>query len=165
MNKRGDERVLYFYWFFLFVIVAVAIVIGVGVFYGHSIDVRGAESELLADRIIDCFIDGGKVKDFVSEERIEGNIINLCNLNFRDENYEPENIQYYVNVSFYYLENYPDNFLEIIEGNDFYFPRCDYEGDDRNSPRCIKKNVYSNLNGTEVLMQVVAGIGKVNENA
>ncbi len=168
-NKRGDERILYFYWFFLFVVVAVAIVIGVGVFYGHKIDVRQVESELLVDKVVDCLVDGGKIGEKIEDrffENFSEDFKHYCRFDFSDKNYDDE--QYFVLIDVYDLTDCDDGcdneLLKIKEGNDFYFQSCDFEHNDKNLPQCVNKAVYTLIKDREIVLNITAGVGKVIQN-
>jgi len=64
INSRGGERVLSIYWFLIFLVVAIAVVSGVYIFFSKPIDVREAEAGILNDKLINCFIENGKLKNF-----------------------------------------------------------------------------------------------------
>lgn len=63
-SNRGE--VLTIWWFGVLAIAGIGVVIGTVLFYSNSIDVRGIESEALANKIINCFNDlGNKDIDFI----------------------------------------------------------------------------------------------------
>ncbi len=154
MNKIGGERVLYFYWFFIFVIVAVAMVVAVGLFYSNPADVRKVEAGLLGDKIVDCLIDGGEIKEFDKD-------LNFCNLNFEDSHYDDE--QYYFLISIYNFDNLDEKILEIEEGNDFFRESCGLDKK-RKLPQCSDKKVYALNKGGAVVVNILTAVRKSEQN-
>jgi len=74
MNKKAGEKVLSIYLFIIYIIVSIGIVSGVLTFYG-PLDVRGVESGILTDKVIDCLVEQGELKEFNLEN---------CGFDFKD---------------------------------------------------------------------------------
>ena len=118
MNNRGD-KIISVYWFAVLFIVAGAIVYMTVIFYGQPKDVRHIEENSLTNRIADCIVEGGYLKNGILTEGsdFKTNFLKTCNLNFNVEDaYEwKDQNQYYVEVDFHeFNENAPNSFGEKI---------------------------------------------------
>jgi len=123
MNKRAN-KIFTLYWYFVIVTVAVAIAIMSVSFYGAPYDVRKIESNLLAERIADCFVSGGYLREDFSSENFRNNFEEKCSLNLNTEKeFEwDKDEQYYIGISVYeFDENAQENLgnrnYNIKEGN------------------------------------------------
>jgi len=135
INSRGGERVLSIYWFLIFLVVAIAVVSGVYIFFSKPIDVREAEAGILNDKLINCFIENGKLKNF----EISGfDLEDKCGLDLNDrstgydgsKNYE--NNQYYLEIDIGVLGKEK----VIAYGDASYKPFCGQEASRKNIPYC-----------------------------
>ena len=113
MNKKGGEKVLSIWWFFVLALIAGGIVIGVAMFYGANVDVRDSEAAILADKLIQCFIDNSMMGDLSSE-----NVYEKCGL------YEPafkDRGIFYFRIS---LSDDGDLISEIKGGDNTFEENC-----------------------------------------
>jgi len=162
MNKKADERVLSIYLFIIYTIVAVGIVGGVLLFYG-PLDVRSLEAGVLTDKVIDCLVEQGELKEF----DVEG-----CGFDFKDNTgiYEGKE-QYYIRAELYDFDSCArsngvlecsDKLKENIElGRKDYFEYCELKGD--KLPKCNLKEVYILEGGAKRLLRVYGVVGKVKD--
>lgn len=159
MNRKGDERVLILYWFIIFVIISVAIVSGVISYYGHPIDVREKESEILSDKIISCVTEGGKV-DLDALNLAGEEFLSNCKLFFKDESNSAyvENEQYYIEIKL-------DGASAVTYGNADFAAFCEQTESKLRIPVCNKKRVYVLDNDNLVSLDVLSVIRKVEQNA
>ena len=154
MNKKADERVLSIYLFIIYIIVGIGIVSGVLIFYGESFDVRELEASILADQVIDCFVEQGKLKPmvFLWENLSE------CNLEFKDHSLEYNgNEEYYVRVKISDLGNTVEK--ELFQGNNEIFQYCDLKGEEK-FVRCARKEIYVLNNTVGKFLEVYSSVGK-----
>ncbi len=161
-NKKGGERVLSLYWFLILGIVAIVVVSGVFIFYSAQTDVREVETNILADKIIQCFVNNGvfdSVKFIKSET--EG-IEKTCNLVLNDLSYkyqDPE--QYYVKVTLM-REGIKK---EIKTRMQEYEPYCGQKRSKKNIPLCAEKRIMVLDGNNFVLLEVLTAVRKVEQNA
>ncbi len=161
MNKLGDERVLSLYWFVMFVIITIGVVSGVLIFFSNMIDVREAEAGILADRVIDCFVDEGRLNSkfgIVNEENFESE----CGFVFSDGAYDyGDEGQYFVEVSFD-----GSSILYNSKSESRFKGVCFEDDSTKRIPICVQRRLMVlDSNGEFVLLYVLAGIDKVQQNA
>lgn len=92
-NKRASigSRTFYLWIFFMFILIAVVISAGTYIFYSKEVDIRGAEAEILSNKIESCIVQEGiLVKSFLNENF---DIQKECDLDIQDS--------YYLKVSIY----------------------------------------------------------------
>lgn len=90
-NKKGGEKIFSIWWMLVLMIFGIGIVSGVLIFYSADTDVRGLEAKILYERIADCLIDNGYLKDnllnsdfdFYKECRLSKEILNSNNFYFK----------------------------------------------------------------------------------
>lgn len=93
-SKIKKSNLLSIWWFLVLVIVAIGITIGVYIFYGHRLDVRFMEADILSNRIIGCISSNGLIDhDF---EYGSFNIFEKCSLN---EKVLRSNNDYFIRIS------------------------------------------------------------------
>ncbi len=151
-NKKGDERILSFYWFVMFIIIAIGVVSGVINFYGNPLDIREKEASILADKVIECFVDKGIIK----EEIDEGNFEERCGLDFADINYKDDK-QYFAFLKI--------GEAEIKAGNMQIEPLCYSAKSRRNKSICSTKKLFVLNDKNEfVFFEVKTGVLKIKQN-
>lgn len=158
MNRKGDERVLILYWFIIFIIISIAIISGVISFYGHPLDIREKESEILSSKMIDCITDNGRLNTAISLSKEE--FLDNCNLFFKDES----NTEY-VDKTQYYIEIKINEEVRFKEGNEDYLAFCKQEESKLRIPICNTKKFYILENDNIVNVEVLSAIRKVEQNA
>jgi len=162
MNKRGDERILSLYWFVIFVIIAIAVVSGVYIFFSDPLDTRQIEGSILADKVIGCFVEQGKLSEVYSGIN-GGNFEEKCKLVLKDETKEAYKIE-----DQYYIEfKAGDRTFKYKEESESRFePFCDKEESKKNIPICIKKKLaVLDETGELIFVEVLIGVRKVEQNA
>lgn len=108
------EKIISVYWFVILIIVAGGIVFMVSNFYGKPYDVRDIESSVMADNIADCISKNGRLIYPMDDEEFKRNFLQVCHINI---NTQSDEIQYYIEVSFYNFENSQSLGFDIKEGN------------------------------------------------
>lgn len=85
MNKKGGEKWLSIWQIFTLAIIAGGIVIGVLMFYSKFIDVRPAEAEIIAEKILNCVNQQGYINPALLHQDSNGaydfDIYKECGLN------------------------------------------------------------------------------------
>lgn len=164
LNRKGGERLLSVYWFLIFLIVAIAVVSGVYIFFSKPIDVREAETGILNDKLISCFVDDGKLRNL---DVTDSNLEDRCGLDFADRSVRSDGnlvyseLQYYVEVDI----GLPGGEKVIKLGNENYKPFCGQEKSRMNIPYCYANRLVA-LNGGElVAVTVISAIKKIEQNA
>ena len=157
MNKKAGERVLSIYLFIIYIIVGIGIVSGVIIFYG-PLDIREIEAEVLTDKVIDCLVDQGQLKEGVLESDFD--LMEECKFDFRDntQKYEGEE-RYGVSVKIYDFDSIKLKKELSKVGREDFLEFCGSEG--KKIPKCNKKELYVLDGEDKVLLSVVSAIGKV----
>lgn len=161
-NKKAGQRILSIYLFIIYVIVAGGIVSGVILLRGSSLDVREIEASILTDKVIDCLVKQGRLKeDFF---KADFDLLVECNFNFKDntKKYEGEE-RYAVRVESFDFDNKKaeENVEVGIEvGKTNLLTYCGLEGE--KIPKCDVKQLYvlNNL-GDKILLKITSAVGKV----
>lgn len=158
LNKKGGERVLSLYWFVIFILLAIAVVSGVYIFFSKPIDVREAETSMLNDKVIQCFVDNGKLRNLedISAENFE----ERCGLYLKDNAGKYDKVQYYIEV-----RDVLNNAVLAKFGDDTYKAFCGQEESKLNIPYCIKTR-FGVLSGDNLkTIEIISAIGKIKQNA
>lgn len=161
-GKKGAEKIMSVYWFVILAIVAGAIVIGVMLFYSSVIDIRDLETEILANKIIDCVAKGGVIEGVLDKDF---DLIKNCNLNFEDSDYERN--QYYVGVKIYDFAKCDsadcgDVIKKVEVGRSDFVAICN---DDKTFPVCKEKSIYSTGGkDNQYLINILVGVRKTEKN-
>jgi len=176
MNKKGTDKILSMYWFVILVIVAGGIFAMVYNFYGAPYDVRGVESEILAEKIADCISKNGIIDSefFIEEdfnEEIGDTFMEKCNFNFNVESgYGEDNeIQYFYRVEFYTLEEMENPKFNFYGGNKNWENDCFIVGKDDEEysrlAKCTEKRFYALKEGKDqYLIKILSVVGKSEKN-
>ncbi len=155
MNKKAGERILSIYLFIIYIIVSVGIVSGV-ILFRSDLDVREIEAGILADKVIDCLVEQGKLRiDFDAGF----DLIGECNFNFKDntKKYDGEE-RYAVKVeSFDFNSEVLKN--EIKAGKIDLLTYCGLEGE--KIPKCNLKELYVLKGDEKILLKINSVVGKV----
>ena len=121
--KRGADRIVSIYWFAILFIVAAAIVYMAGLFYGTPYDVRQIEQRILENRISDCLVKGGYLREDVFSSEFSNNFLEKCFLNFNTEDVYGwnESGQYYIEIEIFEFNwqnvESPERVFNLVEGN------------------------------------------------
>ena len=130
-NRRGTgEAVMFFPFAFIIVVIIIGLVIGLGSFYGGEYDFRALESQILAERVLNCF--NNQSNDFFSQGFV---IAKTCHLN--QEVIENEHLIYFKRA---------DDNSTLMTGIGDYVQQCSFVGAQRNRnyPRCVNGTVIKN---------------------
>ena len=133
MNKKAGERILIVYWVAIFMIISIGIVSSVIIFYSVPFDIRGVESGILVDKVINCFVEDGKISsDFESVS--ENNFLETCGLNFEDKTGKYEDGQFYADFEI--------AGKKVLGGNFNLEAYCGAERSKKNIPYCTEKKLF-----------------------
>jgi len=149
MNKQA-EKLLSIWWFFVLGVIAGGIVIGVLIYSSADVNIKEVESNVLAERIIDCLIDNGNLKEDIFEENF--NILDFCNLNSRVFGVGSN---FYFNISVYDSEKLIFN---VSKGSLSFEEDCKIqeEVDAKHFPRCSEKQEIALFNDKNVRLIILA---------
>lgn len=154
-QKKADSKFLSIWWFAVIVVVAVGIVIGVEIFFSGKIDVRILESEILANKVINCLNERGYFNvEFLSDNK---NIFSLCSLN---EAIIDKSSNYFLKLNF--VEADTKKALPVfIAGNSAFEKDCEIVSGmirARDYPRCVyKKFSLLDRDNKLILVDLIAG--------
>ena len=180
MNKRGTDKIISVYWFAILILVAGGIYAMVYLFYGHPLDVRDVEANILANKVADCLSKQGRLNSgvIISSEDVkslgkeyENNLLGKCHLNFNTEKeYDWENeIQYYIGADFYVQVGSDKPVFSLSEGNKNWLKYCEINReveDYRRLPRCVERRFYSlGEDNAQYLIKIISIVGKTEKNA
>ena len=133
-DKKADERYLSPWMFLIWAIIGISMIIGVLQFYNVIADVRGAESNALGIRILDC------LKSDFNYSEISGkdfDIFSKCNLN--QAVLEGKDF-FYFNLT---IINSSGAAYPIIRGNGLYQVMCDTGRSDNVFPLCSSNSLMA----------------------
>jgi len=130
-NKKAGERILSIYLFIIYIIVTIGIVSGVLLVYGSALDVREVEAGILNDKVIDCLVEQGVLKENVFEENFD--LLDFCNLDFSEN-------EYGVGIKLLDFDSLEELKEEMVFGRDDYLQYCELKGD--KIPKCDEKEIY-----------------------
>lgn len=173
-NKKGTDKILAIYWFVVLTIVAGGIFAMVYVFYGNPYDVRGVESEVLAERIADCISRQGTINsDFFAggdfNQDIKNTFSERCNFNFNVEEGYRETMQYFYRVEIYSIDNLATPVFNFYDGNINWESECYIKKDNNKEyarlAKCTEKRFYAVGEGNkQYLIKILSVIGKSEKN-
>lgn len=174
MNKRGTDKILSIYWFVVLTIIAGGIFAMVYIFYGAPYDVRGIESNILAERVADCISRNGIIdSNFFSGKDFNKNINNTfqkeCNINFNVEDGYRDEIQYFYEVEFYTIKDLTNSSFSFYNGNNNWESDCFIKKENNKDytrlAECTEKRFYaSSRGGEQYLIKILSVIGKSEKN-
>lgn len=173
-NKKGGDKLLSMYWFAIIFIVSFGIFAMVYVFYSAPYDVRSIESEILSNKIADCFSRQGRINPEIFSEQgfnTEFDLLEECNFNFEVEDeydWEDEE-QYFVEIEFYTLEEIRTPKLVLSEGNLNWKPSCFIKNkkqeDFERFVKCREERIYAvDEDSNQVLIKILVGVAKIEKN-
>lgn len=158
-TKKADSKLLSAWWFFIITIVATAVVVATLLFFSDKIDVRFEESDSLVNRVFNCLIEEGRIREDFFDKDFD--LFKSCNLN--------KNL---IDSEFYYLKlelldvSDSKNVRESLEfGNRAFLEDCKIGAAMKNAdryPRCSEKAIRVLSNSFEDLKLIVIG-GSNNE--
>jgi len=140
-NKKADERVLSIYLFIIYVIVAIGIVSGVLLFYGSGLDIRKVEASVLSDKVIDCLVEQGRLRENVFGKGFD--LLGFCGFDFKDNSGDSGDSgeeEYAVSVGLFDFDSGEELGEELVFGREDFLKYCGLKGD--RIPKCDEKQVY-----------------------
>lgn len=151
MDKHGAEQLLSIYWFLILIIIAGGIFGMVYVFYSYPYDFRDVEARTLSNQVADCIAEGGQLKVDLNNF----DILKSCNLNFNDETYQDQDIQYYVQIGLYDLTGNKIN--EISAGNSNFIADCAIQEENsyKRLVTCSERSFYVSNNNIIKILSIV----------
>ncbi len=158
LDKKGAEKMLSPYWFLILILVSTGIYLMATNFYSNPYDVRALESEILANKIVDCVSEKGELVEGVFSEDFSNNFLNKCSL-ILDE-------QYFISLKFFPIEDTANSYYDFEEGNKGLEIAC--AGQEKKAqkklPACFKKRFYVLKDKKQFLGEVLTVVDKKNEN-
>lgn len=177
-NKKGTDKMLSMYWFAIILIVSFGVFAMVYVFYSAPYEIRGMETEILSNKIADCFSRQGRINPeiFSGENGEEFNsgfdLLEECNLNLNvEEDYDwKQEEQYFIEASFYNVGDLSNPGIVLSEGNLNWKPGCfikdKKEKDFERFVKCREERVYAvDQNSNQYLIKILVGVAKIEKNA
>jgi hypothetical protein len=173
-NKKADERLLSIYLFIIYIIVSIGFVSGVLLFHGAGLDIRVVEAGILGDKILECFVEEGVLRQEVLNESLEGfDFEEFCNFDFRDNSGSYGGVEQtgarvdifkFSSCSKVDGETNCDDLKKTINfGRDDFFIFCDLKGD--RIPKCSKKWAYVlNHDDEKIAINILSVVRKVEKN-
>ena len=151
-SKKGGEKLLSVWWFLVLTIVGVAIVVSVLIFYSADEDIRGLESQVLYQKIVDCVVDNGFLIKGISNNEFD--LMKTCGLNekvFSDEKL------FYVDIGIF--DSNGNKLREnIVKGNKEFPKECEIQNPDEKGKiieakyyaKCFEKTINILYNDGEI---------------
>lgn len=164
MNKKGGEEVLSLWWFLVFALIGVAIISGVIIYYSVIVDVRQIEADILADRIINCIVKDGNIKDFMQKNDFD--FFSECGINKETKDYYYAKIIVYDSASCKIEEQSQKSEIncqnelksfDVMKAKNFQ-DYCDLQKESRQNklPQCVEKFVYVFDGGEARVLKITA---------
>lgn len=177
-NKKGTDKMLSLYWFTIILIVSFGIFAMVYVFYSAPYEIRDIESEILSNKIADCFSRQGRINPgiFSGENGQRFNsgfdFFGECNINLEveDEYDWREEDQFFIETEFYTADDLINPKLVLSEGNLNWKTNCFIKDKrDRDFERfvkCREERVYAvDKDSNQYLIKILVGVAKIEKNA
>jgi hypothetical protein len=149
-NKKA-EKLLSIWWFFVLAVIAGGIVIGVLIYSSADISVRETEANVLAEKITDCLIDNGYLKENIFDKNF--NIFDFCSLN---QKVFEKSGNFYFNISIFDSENLIFN---LAKGNPAFEKDCKIQEktETKYFPKCSEKQEIALFKDKNVQINILAG--------
>ncbi|MBU4069720.1 MAG: hypothetical protein KJ646_01950 [Nanoarchaeota archaeon] len=173
MNKKATDKIISVYWFAILIIVAGGIFAMVYAFYSNPYDSRELEANILANNIANCLSYKGSLREKIinDEGKIllnKDNFLKLCNLNFNveDEYNWKEKEQYYIQISFYNVQQQLIS-EEVFAGNTGLISSCEIQEDNEYEKlaKCIERRFYTlDKNQNQYLIKILSVVRKTEKN-
>lgn len=176
-GKKGSDKMLSMYWFAIILVIALGIFAMVYLFYSAPYEVRDFETEILAQKMSNCFSRQGIINPgiFSGSERgfnPEFNLLEECNLIFEveDEYDWRTEEQIFSEVEIYTLDNLDTPKVAYQEGNLNWKTNCFItDKKDENYEKLIKcreERIYAlDRDSNQYLINILVGIAKIEKNA
>jgi hypothetical protein len=174
-NKKGADKMLSMYWFVIVLIVSFGIFAMVYVFYSAPYEIREMESEILSNKIADCFSRQGRINPGIFSEQgfnSDFDLLRECKINLNVENeYDwKQEGQYFIETEFYSVDDLNNPKLVLSEGNLNWKPNCfikdKKENDFERFVKCREERVYAvDQNSNQYLIKILVGVAKIEKNA
>ena len=121
-DKKAAGKIISVYWFAILIIVAGGVFAISNNLYGHALDIREVEADILADRVADCLSEKGFLRESVFDDQNflinSTNVLDKCNLNF-DVDSQEQVPQYYIEIDFSGTKIYPGNMQHYYKSVQF----------------------------------------------
>ena len=167
-NKRAD-KVLSVFWFAILAIVAAGIFAMVYIYYGAPYDIRDIESKLLINKLADCVSYAGKIKaGIVSGGEFNSNTENLLNdCHILLSSSEWDDIQYYLQIDFYKIEDLANPAYTVKEGNNKWLANCNIQEtkEKERLAKCNEGKFYSlDDANNQYIIKILVAVRKAEKN-
>jgi len=144
LNKKAVEKIFSLWWFVSLVIVGAAIVVVVLTYFGTAVDTRDIEASMLQEKIMDCIVKNGYLKQEIIKMDKE-NFLEFCKIN---KNLFGKNSVYLINLTIYNSTKHEQ--FSFITGEKSYQQDCAISQriTAKSYPFCISSNeaaIYFNL--------------------
>lgn len=150
--KQKKANLLSIWWFFVLTIIAIGIFIGVYMFYGHKIDIRYLEADILSTRVMNCLVSNGVLNADFENQNFD--ILTSCSL---DNKVFGVGSDYLVKVSLYGAGGL---IKEVTAGNSGLEGDCKITLGVKKAeqyPRCSEKSITAvNSTGQTVSLKIFA---------
>lgn len=168
LNKKGADKLLSAYWFMILTLIAGGVFAMAYNFYSVPYDVRDVEANIMADKVADCisykgFLNPNLFSDGVNfSQDFRNNFLKNCHLDFGSG----DELEYYVRVNFFRVDDVKNSVYNISVGNLGLFQSCEIKEEDyERLAHCVEKRFYSlGENKTQYLININSVVRKVKEN-
>jgi len=154
-NNRADSKLISIWWFAVLFLIAGGIVAGTLLFYSRGIDVRALESNVLSDRVLNCLVKDGYIKQDFLENKTD--IFKECGLSEKIIN---KSSSYYLSLSIIDLQTNKKE-IGVSFGNMAFEKDCKISLsvlNAENYPKCSdKKVVIIDEDYRKLELNIVAG--------
>lgn len=164
-NKRGD-KLISVYWFAILILVAGGVFAMVYIFYSAPYDVREIEGTILNNKIADCISEKGLINEKIFEKDFQDNFLEECHLTFNveNENNWKENLQYYLDVKIYDVNDFEKSLVDFNKGNRNLLTSCEIASKNYEKlAKCVEGKFYT-LGDKQYLVKVLSIIRKSEKN-
>lgn len=140
-GKKADEKIMSIWMFIIWFAVAFSIVASIAFVYKVEVDIRELQSSAVAERIAECIISKGNLRqDFSSEFDVFKN----CNLNK-----ESENLYFKISAKEIIVESGDKDIAMQCEIRTF--------AEAKEFGKCVRKKIYVLKDGKETEVEIIIG--------
>jgi len=136
--KDKNAKVLSIWWFFVLAVIGGGVVLGVLIYNSVEIEVKQIESDILAERILDCVLDEG----FLREDFKTFDVFSECGI---DKEFFKKGGHFYFKIK---VNRQEGDLIreEIVEGDFSLEKDCEIQEtlkrEQKHFPRCVRKKQY-----------------------
>jgi hypothetical protein len=153
-NIRADSKLLSIWWFAILGIIATVVVVSTLMFYSGKLDVRLIESDILSERVIDCFVDNGFLRQDILGANFD--LFSTCGIS---KSMIENSGNFYMNVTVFSEDK--KQIKSYVYGNQAFAKECaigDVMKKSTNYPLCISKKIeVLSRNQNKFSLNVLAG--------